>query len=312
VRSQLTLDDVDFTVLIATSVLQDLIDKCPPAEACRDAFLRMSKATISMVLNSTGFGNLSTLGSQPLNSPGGYFSGRTTQQTSPGTTQMSSSGTFEKGGGLGMEGMPQFDFNLRDLFSEEEIANRPLTTRQQLQTQGFVLPQQAQQQGHQQSYTVPMVTSPTVKMESGGMHGGNPSLQSSGGAMSQDSPSLQQTAGAYQSQGQGQGQGRQQMSNQPPVDEPMAQPSASASQQAGFAGLEDLGFLDSFPGVDPNQYWSTSTNSNLGNFGDLDLGFGTGGAGGGFDANGAWEANGGVDLFDGFFFGGNNNAGGGF
>ncbi|OJD18933.1 hypothetical protein AJ78_01045 [Emergomyces pasteurianus Ep9510] len=55
VRSRLTLDDVDFTVLAATSVLGDLMEKCPPAEACRDAFERMSKATVQMCLSTTGF-----------------------------------------------------------------------------------------------------------------------------------------------------------------------------------------------------------------------------------------------------------------
>jgi len=51
------MEDVDFTVLAATSVLGDLIEKCPPAEACRDAFKRMSNATIRMCLESTGFGS---------------------------------------------------------------------------------------------------------------------------------------------------------------------------------------------------------------------------------------------------------------
>ena len=32
------------------------MEKCPPAEACRDAFERMSKATIKMCLSTTGFG----------------------------------------------------------------------------------------------------------------------------------------------------------------------------------------------------------------------------------------------------------------
>ncbi|CAZ83072.1 unnamed protein product [Tuber melanosporum] len=50
VRSRLTMDDVDFTILAATSVLGDLVDKCPPAEACRDAFERMSRATVQMCL----------------------------------------------------------------------------------------------------------------------------------------------------------------------------------------------------------------------------------------------------------------------
>ncbi|KAK7956207.1 c6 zinc finger domain containing protein [Apiospora aurea] len=38
VRSRLSNDEVDFTILAATSVFSDLIEKCPPAEACRDAF----------------------------------------------------------------------------------------------------------------------------------------------------------------------------------------------------------------------------------------------------------------------------------
>ena len=52
---------MDFTVLAATSVLGDLSDKCPPAEACRDAFERMSKATVKMCLSTTGFGSPTTL-----------------------------------------------------------------------------------------------------------------------------------------------------------------------------------------------------------------------------------------------------------
>ncbi|TVY67428.1 Positive regulator of purine utilization, partial [Lachnellula suecica] len=55
VRSRLTMDEVDFTILAATSVLGDLIEKCPPAEACRDAFDRMSKATVQMCMSTTGF-----------------------------------------------------------------------------------------------------------------------------------------------------------------------------------------------------------------------------------------------------------------
>ncbi|TGZ77262.1 hypothetical protein EX30DRAFT_360191 [Ascodesmis nigricans] len=51
VRSKLSMDEVDFTILAATSVLGDLIGKCPPAEACRDSFARMSKAVVSMCLS---------------------------------------------------------------------------------------------------------------------------------------------------------------------------------------------------------------------------------------------------------------------
>lgn len=44
------MDDVDFTILAATSVLGDLVDKCPPAEACKEAFERMSRATVQMCM----------------------------------------------------------------------------------------------------------------------------------------------------------------------------------------------------------------------------------------------------------------------
>lgn len=60
------MDEVDFTILAATSVLGDLVEKCPPAEACRDAFDRMSKATVAMCMSTTGFSS---------NAPGGVPGG---------------------------------------------------------------------------------------------------------------------------------------------------------------------------------------------------------------------------------------------
>ncbi|KAI8633332.1 fungal-specific transcription factor domain-containing protein [Xylariaceae sp. FL1651] len=53
-----TMDEVDFTILAATSVFTDLIDKCPPAETCRDAFDRTAKATIKMANSNGGFGQV--------------------------------------------------------------------------------------------------------------------------------------------------------------------------------------------------------------------------------------------------------------
>ncbi|KAM0247347.1 hypothetical protein ACHAQJ_009881 [Trichoderma viride] len=55
--SSLTMDEVDFTVLAAKSVFTDMIDKCPPAETCRDAFDRTAKATIQMATSKGGFGS---------------------------------------------------------------------------------------------------------------------------------------------------------------------------------------------------------------------------------------------------------------
>ncbi|GJC94110.1 fungal specific transcription factor [Colletotrichum higginsianum] len=58
VRSRLTMDEVDFTILAAKSVFTDLIDKCPPAETCRDAFDRTAKATIKMANSTGGFNSV--------------------------------------------------------------------------------------------------------------------------------------------------------------------------------------------------------------------------------------------------------------
>lgn len=52
------MDEVDFTVLAATSVFTDLSDKCPPAEACRDAIDRTARATIRMANSTGGFGQV--------------------------------------------------------------------------------------------------------------------------------------------------------------------------------------------------------------------------------------------------------------
>ncbi|EWC46060.1 hypothetical protein DRE_04634 [Drechslerella stenobrocha 248] len=58
VRAKLSMDEVDFTILAATSVLGDLSDRCPPAEACRLSFERMSRATVSMCLSGAEPANL--------------------------------------------------------------------------------------------------------------------------------------------------------------------------------------------------------------------------------------------------------------
>lgn len=53
-----SMDEVDFTILAATSVFTDLSEKCPPAEACRDAIDRTARATIRMANSTGGFGQV--------------------------------------------------------------------------------------------------------------------------------------------------------------------------------------------------------------------------------------------------------------
>lgn len=52
------MDEVDFTILAATSVFTDLSEKCPPAEACREAIDRTARATIRMANSTGGFGQV--------------------------------------------------------------------------------------------------------------------------------------------------------------------------------------------------------------------------------------------------------------
>lgn len=86
------------------------MDKCPPAEACRDAFDRMSEATVKMCQSTTGFGSRVVSFDSPSNqnehsSPGQHF------DTSDFSVQHHFGGTSRP--------PVQFDMNLRDLFPGE-------------------------------------------------------------------------------------------------------------------------------------------------------------------------------------------------
>lgn len=108
---------MDFTVLSATSVLGDLADKCPPAEACRDAFDRMSKATVKMCLSTTGFGSRT---SRPP--PNDVKAPSPVQRFD--TSDFSSSAQPQFGESTSRPPI-QFDSNLRDLFPEQSQDGRP-------------------------------------------------------------------------------------------------------------------------------------------------------------------------------------------
>lgn len=257
----MTIDDVDFTVLAATSVLNDLVPICPPAESCRDAFVRMSKATISMVMSTTAFGNRSTLATQPLNNPESYFGNRSNmeikrEQTSPRPSRRR---------------LPKFDMNLKDLFSEEEIASRPLT-------------QQPTLQGFARSFPKQPPISPHLPT--------NASLQSNEGASQ------------YQNSPRG-ADGRPPASSSPyQTSYPPASFTEPVVPQPDYS-FDNLDFLNEFV-VGPtdsgaNDMWGPgAANDHGGGGGGMDLGFGNAGNNG-FDGSGAWEAN--ADIFDTFFFG---------
>ncbi|KAJ5901645.1 hypothetical protein N7495_002173 [Penicillium taxi] len=125
VRSHLTLDEVDFTVLAATSVLGDLMHKCPPAEACRDAFERMSKATVQMSLSTTGFGSQvdMTLVNSGSSSSGSLQLGRRPPMEQRQRGQVPSRRPAQA---RTARPVPKFDMNLGDLFNDNApFADRP-------------------------------------------------------------------------------------------------------------------------------------------------------------------------------------------
>ena len=144
-----TLDDVDFTVLAATSVLGDLMEKCPPAEACRDAFERMSKATVQMCMSTTGFGfGKDRDGPDQPSRPSMADTQRpsTSGYPDPVSSQYPYSQPVPA---RSRRPPPRFDMNLRDLFPEEidahDLPSQSIpqamftapSTRQQMPQQGL-------------------------------------------------------------------------------------------------------------------------------------------------------------------------------
>jgi hypothetical protein len=296
VRSKLTLDDVDFTILAATSVLGDMIEKCPPAEACRDAFDRMSKATIAMVEQTTGFGSQALrfiaqaqkvqqhaatgehnmrriIPSQAIAAPS---HGRPQQQQQ----QQQHAQQIRRP-------MPRFDMNLRDLFTDDESTNRPSAqkrgpfpmarapTAAVKREGGAGFPGTPTGAAYQQKQISPQLYAPSPPID--------PSLQSTPPPLARQSPSQHHY---YPSGGQ---------SYLAPG------PQGVASQVEGFEFLQDFQLPDQ--GGVLGQAGQAPAN-----YGEFDMGFGAGGLA--FDGGGQpWDENGGFDLFDGFFFGGTNGGG---
>jgi hypothetical protein len=105
------MDEVDFTILAATSVLGDLVEKCPPAEACRDAFDRMSKATVQMCMSTTGFSS----SAQGLNSRRDKHESSSSNNDYFDSNKSSSASFRRQSRGPSGRPKPTFDMGLNDL-----------------------------------------------------------------------------------------------------------------------------------------------------------------------------------------------------
>ena len=247
----------------------------------------MAKATIAMVEKSAGFGSASTLSSQPLNVPrSNYFGERdaivTTQQQKP-TNQVP---------------MPQFDMDLKALFSEDEIASRPLAEQFRLHTAG------KKSQQARQGANIPRARQSQQPATTSGF----PTAEN---FLPQQSPTMLSTTTSSSTHQPTQQFNPQYHSASPPLSlsnqtpfQPLAQ--TISHSQPDFSLDADMSFLDTFPISDPSGQsgWG-------GGWNDFDMGFATGGTGAmGWDSGGEWSGvGGGVDMFDGFFFGGEGGFG---
>lgn len=263
------MDEVDFTILAATSVLGDLIEKCPPAEACRDAFDRMSKATVQMCMSTTGFSSsaqgLSSRQPESKSTSDDHF-----QQNNGSQSKT----TFKRP-------RPTFDTNFQDLLGSPTTAPGAAavsTPRKQKRLSTVAV----------QEFAIPLPPArqttgewkPSVKTPSD--HGYSPPLSQL------DTTSIDPSL----------------------LPSPSAQgPAFNQSVQATYTlnPYQELQFpLQNAPGMDflQGNGWDGNDDGN-GNTWNGDLGMGLGwegldGTGHDFSEGG----NGGVDLFEGFFFGG--------
>ena len=274
-------------------MLDDLTEKCPPAEACRDAFVRMSKATIKMCLSTTGFGARGGLGNSQLEGQ------MMDALPDPSTTSLNPNAPYFTQRTIASDNLqkrqPVFDYDLRDLFSDEESASRQfgryanVPNLSMMQTQSLNLSQQvpimktensnALSPQQYTSYTSGPLTSSTL---SSPVMPSRMTVPNSFPAQ-QPSPSFGTTIPNSQTY--------------------LNFANTIQTQYPTMSPFSDLDFLDTLPlgqersgGIDQGQAIDPA-------FADFNMDFGMGWDGS-LPGPGIGEDGGGVDLFDGFFFGG--------
>jgi hypothetical protein len=295
-------------VLAATSVLGDLMEKCPPAEACRDAFERMSKATVQMCMSTPGFGfqvePRSEAQSHPQPSRQSSMHNTHNQQHSmPQPMQIDSQPSQPTRSRLAPRPIqkkrppPKFDMDLRELFPEDlEPSTRP--------SYSFPQPLRGLHADQQRPPTSNAMGLPFLHQQQLSP-ASNISSQINTGLGMTSPPSLF----SQQQQQQSQPQQRSQSSNQSP------QIPVQQQQQFYMQNTYNPDFMSNLlPGMDFLNNLSTTPNSGA----DVDADFAFDTAGGladlgfgmGLDFQHDWSDGQQYDLFDGFFFGNNTGSGG--
>lgn len=292
-----TLDDVDFTVLAATSVLGDLMEKCPPAEACRDAFERMSRATVQMCLSTTGFGSQADAAGPRLGAPlrlwppvshSGNSKAQRTSRTENRSSQMSVA-QRQHSQPRHARPPPKFDMNLEGLFTDQT------PTSQDLPAGG----RRRSNRSEQSSYPVQQAVSLQPEQPHEQYASNVPYMQPYGGY---DRSPPQQQQFLYANSPQSISSGGAPQGYTPPQN----------PEQESLAPIS-LDFLDFGTGSGQNAETSSDGNPTFNSMSMPSFGQGTQGTGLnlGFgmevDYQHDWSEGGGYDLFDGFFFGGSGS-----
>lgn len=289
---------MDFTVLAATSVLGDLIHKCPPAEACRDAFERMSKATVQMCLSTTGFGSQVDMTRVHAASHGAssLYSGQARQPMDQ--RQRAGKGQARRPTQTrSSRPMPKFDMNLADLFND----NTPQADRSREDHrpggQPFsVRPEQAESMapGFGTDRSTSSFAQRTPSMEYFMKYENPRSPQPPPQFYYGSSP--QQSGGSPGSVAANSGNGLQSI---PPAD-PETQPGISLDfLDFGLGDPDNPANMGADPNADYNLTAMPSLGHNLGQNVGIDLGFGMA-----MDFQHDWSENPNYDLLEGYFFGG--------
>lgn len=253
------------------------MEKCPPAEACRDAFERMSKATVQMCMSTPGFGFSAE--HEDVRAP---LSRQPSLQSPPVAMNIDSYPQLAPRPPM-KRPPPKFDMDLRELFPEDLEPNvrpsqsfpQPLLGMQRMQTQ---TQQPHQRQVPFQSMPPPQHSSPSQQPQQ---------LSATSNINSQINSGLG-LGGGQQSGADGSGM-------------------AFNQQQHPFymQNTYNPDFMSSLPGMD---FLNNAVGSATGGPSDdfnfdangLDLGFGMG-----LDLQHDWSDGQQYDLFDGFFFGNN-------
>jgi hypothetical protein len=250
----------------------------------------MSKATIKMCLSTGGFGAQGGFNAQPppqsrLNSTDLSAADEMGMSLNPNAPYFTTSQQRP----VEQKRAPVFDYNLQDLFSDEESAGRRRFNRPQ-QTNAFAPNQQLPLMNHDQSRPLSPQDQKTRFT----------AFQNTLTSSAHSSPALSARIPSSNSFAQS-----PTFNTTLPNSAPYSNfANTIQTQYPMMSPFSDLDFLDTLP-LSADNAGGDGSNMQATDFADFDMNFGMGWDGS-LPGNGLGDDSGGVDLFDGFFFGGTN------